>query len=348
MQPMDAPSTTSAKPHRADLDRAKGLAIILVVFGHLVAREGPVGVSWYEPLRQTIYLFHMPFFLYLSGVVAGLSGASRASPVSWPALACRRAARLLVPFLVFGCLILVGKMTLAPIVRIDNVPTDVWSGLRALVWDTGRSPATSVWYLLALFVFSLAAPVIIWCAGAGSLLAMAGVLYVLPAPPILYLDRVCGFFIFFVAGVLVARKMTVWDAAMDRWRRPALATFVALLPIASGLPAKVGLLAAGLLAMPALHGLVRHWHSPVLLWLGQRAFSIYLLNTICIGLAKAILLFAVSWHGAHFLPFAGILMVAGLLGPISLAALVQFIAAQPIAARACGWSRSPRGSVGSR
>ena len=54
------------------------MAIILVVFGHLVAREDPAGVGWYGPLRMVVYLFHMPFFFYLSGYVAVLSGADRA------------------------------------------------------------------------------------------------------------------------------------------------------------------------------------------------------------------------------------------------------------------------------
>ena len=47
---------------RDDIDRAKGLAILLVVFGHLVARADPADVAWYEPLRRAVYAIHMPFF----------------------------------------------------------------------------------------------------------------------------------------------------------------------------------------------------------------------------------------------------------------------------------------------
>ena len=47
---------------------------------------------------------------------------------------------------------------------------------------------------------------------------------------------------------------------------------------------------------------------------------IYLFNTVCIGLAKGLLLLVCSWDGAHFLPFAATLMVAGTLGPIALKA----------------------------
>ena len=57
------------RARRLDLDRAKGIAILLVVLGHIVAREQPPGVEWYEPFRYAVYRFHMPFFLYLSGTV---------------------------------------------------------------------------------------------------------------------------------------------------------------------------------------------------------------------------------------------------------------------------------------
>ena len=66
------------RERRLDLDRAKGYAILLVVAGHLVANTAPPGEDWYEPLRYVLYRFHMPFFLYLSGTVAVLSGVLQA------------------------------------------------------------------------------------------------------------------------------------------------------------------------------------------------------------------------------------------------------------------------------
>jgi hypothetical protein len=45
---------------------------------------------------------------------------------------------------------------------------------------------------------------------------------------------------------------------------------------------------------------------------------IYLFNTIFIGLTKGLLLLVTGWDGGHFLPFAICLMLAGVLGPVSL------------------------------
>src|SRR6516165_3886939 len=46
---------TILREWRPDIEQAKGLAILLVVFGHLVARQDPEGVHWYEPLRRAVY-----------------------------------------------------------------------------------------------------------------------------------------------------------------------------------------------------------------------------------------------------------------------------------------------------
>lgn len=53
------------------IDYAKGLAILLVVIGHLL-QYNIVGTSAKE-LFDMIYSFHMPLFMLLSGYVASLS-----------------------------------------------------------------------------------------------------------------------------------------------------------------------------------------------------------------------------------------------------------------------------------
>ncbi len=322
-----------AAGRRTDLDRAKGFAILLVVFGHLVARHGPVGVGWYEPLRIAVYLFHMPLFMYLSGYVTFLSGTARTGLRAWPRLVRRRAMRLLVPFVLFGVAILLGKLLLARFLPVDNVPPDLWHGLRALVWDTDHSPATSVWYIGVLFVYCVATPPLLGLREGGIVIATVAVLlYLLPLPPVLYLDRIGTYYVFFVAGGLAADAGRRWLDTIDAmWPAALGALTLAVLPVAFGwlhfdwdagsqaFPYKWALLSAGLLSLPALHGLVRQGPSTgagTLGVLGRHVFVIYLLNTVFIGLAKALLLRAVSWDGSHFLPFATVLMAAGTLGPL--------------------------------
>jgi len=308
----------------SEIERAKGLAIVLVVFGHLVARDGPRDVTWYEPLRGAVYLFHMPFFFYLSGFVAFRSGAVTIRAAQWSALACRRAARLLVPFLLFGVTIVLAKRALTGLIAVDNVPASTIEGLADLVWSTRHSPAMTVWYLIALFVYCLVTPAIVWLGGVRPVIALAAfVVYLLPAPPVAYLDRICGYWVFFIAGCLAAKAGNGWTSLLDRRCREALAIFLVLLGAAACLGVDSSrrgwMLVVGLASMPAIHGLVRSPPmnmSRTLMFLGRMSFAIYLFNTPCIGLAKGVMLRLLSWDGAGFLLFAPVLLISGLMGPI--------------------------------
>ena len=144
-------------PRRQDIDIARGFAILLVVFGHLVARADPAGVGWYEPLRRAVYAFHMPFFLYLSGLVAVLSGMVPAPRSAWPGIVAARARRLLLPFLALGLLIVSAKYLAARFIPVDHVPRSLLGGLCRSVLAYAASPAVSIWYLFVLFTVSLGA-----------------------------------------------------------------------------------------------------------------------------------------------------------------------------------------------
>lgn len=313
-----------------DVNRMKGMVILLVALGHVVAREPPAGHAWWDTLRMAIYAFHMPAFLYLGGLVMAHAGGLRVGPgAAYRAHLGRRAARLLVPFFGLGLLVVSGKLALAPLLHVDNAPEDVGAALLGLFWETSRSPSLTVWYVFVAFVYAAALPPLVRLSG-GSIAPVVGLavlLFALPVPPVAYLDRVAGYAVFFAAGLVAGRLLPAWLDLVDRHRVAAWMLFGAslslvLLPV----PADLRLLVVGLLSMPALHALARHpvvARQRVWAWLGAYAFVIYLLNTIAIGFTKA-LLFEVfgTWDGVSFLIFAPVLFAAGLLGPIAVKVLV--------------------------
>ena len=74
-----------------------------------------------------------------------------------------------------------------------------------------------------------------------------------------------------------------------------------------------------------IHGLARRaWmqKSKLLDIFGRYSFSIYLLNTIGIGVAKGVLYLFMNWHGPRFMIFLPILLLAGLVGPIIVKAQI--------------------------
>jgi len=310
------------RDRRLDLDRAKGFAILLVVIGHIVAAEPPRGAEWYDTLRYAIYRFHMPFFLYLSGYVMVLSGAIRTTDAQIPRYAWRRAQRLLVPFLLLGVVVLVGKLAAQRLVHVDNQPGGLLGGLRDLVFTTEDSPATFIWFLWVLFLCCVAAPPVWRRLGTAGLVAGGLVLLAVELPPYLYLDRFARHALFFAIGIAVAEREARLLPAFATWHPLWWLGFAATLAaaIAGWLPGDWSLLVCGLAAIPALHGLMfapamaRQSWAPTL---GRYTMTIYLFNVIAIGVVKAVLLkLGVPWTAAGFWIHAPALTLAGLLVPI--------------------------------
>ncbi|SDB56112.1 acyltransferase family protein [Belnapia rosea] len=311
---------------RLDLDRARGIAILLVVFGHVVAQQVPPGVEWYEPIRYLLYRFHMPFFLYLSGTVVVLSGLLAKPPGR---VVRQRAERLLVPFFGIGLLILAAKLIALQLVHVDNPPEGLAGGLRDLFWTTRHSPATSVWYLLVLFLCTLVAMGLRRVGvGATGLVALGVALQFLDVPPVAYLDRFASHFLFFAAGLWVAEREDGLLPAFERWQPGWWVAFAAGLALAAlgWIGPRWSMVLCGLLCIPALHGAMRvapiaRWHWPLVL--GSFSMAIYLFNTLAIGGTKAVLMKAgIGWTEAWFPLHVVAAMVAGVVLPVLLKVLV--------------------------
>jgi fucose 4-O-acetylase-like acetyltransferase len=321
----------SARERMLWLDRAKGVAILLVVLGHVVAREPPADNAWYVWLKGAIYQFHMPFFMVLSGFTVFHTGAAFAAPGTWPGLWRDRALRLLLPYVAFGLLVVGVKLAAQPFLHVDNpVGGNLFAAIGDLFWTTPRSPAVSIWYLFVLFWFVvLTPPLLRLLRSAWLLLCVAIVLYAMGGYPRAFADRIAGYYVFFVLGGLLALHATRALALIDRWgwlAWPPLALVLVQFPHAWF---GIGFTLAGVLSVPALLWLVRLpllARETLLLRIGAWSFVIYLFNTLCIGFTKAVMLKLLPWDGPNFLLFLPMLMLAGTLGPI----LVREVALRPI------------------
>ena len=133
---------TTTKFRDQFLDIAKGLAIILVVIGHVVqgSSEKFDDLFWF----RVIYSFHMPLFVFLSGSVAAIAFSPEKikvgvfSAVDQAKTRIGKAAiRLLLPFISW-CVI--NQL-------IYHYSESVFSAV-ALAF---RRPDTALWFLLAIF-----------------------------------------------------------------------------------------------------------------------------------------------------------------------------------------------------
>ncbi|MEJ0062498.1 MAG: acyltransferase [Alphaproteobacteria bacterium] len=329
-------SGISAKPPRPrlhDIDQAKGFAILLVVIGHIVSRGAaqPAGNEWFMSLSDAIYMFHMPLFMYLSGIVMFYTGAAETPPGKYWDFLKKRAFRFLLPFVLFGLTIILGKLAFSHFMTVDRQPPGLTDGLKAMFINTDSGPATSIWYVYVMFVYCAIVPPLMWLmrGKAWALLALAAALHYAPLPEYFYLWRVGGFFVFFILGGVTVRYMESYRRFLDRHWLVLAAVFIlslALLAVMSPFPYwELCRDALDLLALPAIHAVMRRpvfSRSSILAFLAGYTFVIYLFNTIFIGLTKGVLMRFMNWDGYHFLIFLPILIAAGILGPVALKVLV--------------------------
>jgi fucose 4-O-acetylase-like acetyltransferase len=318
----DSDSSSRARLH--DIDRAKGLTIILVVIGHIAARDKPSGTDWFALVQFLINSFHMPFFMYLAGYVFFYSGNAYDPRPTYFGYVRRRAERLLIPFLAVGLLIVVGKLSLQAFMHVDNWAGNIGSALRALIWDTSNSPAESIWFVFVLFVYCACVPLLLrlvgyrlWILLTGAAIAYFLAAYLLIVPGYVYLDRISTYLIFFLVGGLVQRRSDA-PAFIDRAFVPFAVCFaISLALLAFQVFEDQAFVLCNFLGIPCMHGLVlRVQERRFLLWLSQYTFVIYLLNTVVIGFTMGILRLFLPWNAGSFLLLVPVLGLVGLFGPI--------------------------------
>ncbi len=311
----------SSKARLVDIDHAKGLAIFFVVLGHIVATDLPQGNEWYGYLKQGIYKFHMPFFMFISGLVMAYGFQGLDSIATYRTYILNKFVRLAPGFILFGLLIYLGKMTLSQIMHVDDVPNDFLSEMYFLFIIPVNSAGGSLWFIYVLMEMYLIFPIVMTIMGGHPifLVIMGAVLHFIPAPHYLMLDRVFEYFLYFGSGVFAIRHYAFYLELIDKYCFLFVGTFLTSFLTILYIPTADSKLAISLLAIPALHGLMRR--SPftkMSVWsvLGTYTYSIYLMNTILIGVTKGIILKFTTWDGSHFLWIAPILFVAGIYGPI--------------------------------
>ncbi len=318
----DSPNVESQRGRRLyDIDRAKGLAIFLVVLGHVVARQPPQDNTWFVSLKAILYTFHLPFFFFLAGITFSYTYTAPTTVREYCLFVAKKARRLLPGFLLFGLIILAGKQLAGHFLHVDNSDTDVWRGVAHLLIHPLQSPAGSLWFIYVLLEFYILLPPLLWISRYNPIVycALALAIHFCSATRYFMLDAIAEYAVFVVLGVAAGTRYILYVKAISKYWVVAGVLFTISLISMYFIGPTFSSLIVPLFAIPALHGLVISgpWKQSSLLALfGHYVFAIYLMNTIAIGLTKGIMLKFVSWDGIMFFAFLPTLLVAGLCIPI--------------------------------
>lgn len=301
------------------IDSAKGFAILLVVAGHLVARDiKPVGHEWYEIANWHLYTFHMAFFFFLSGLTYFLKGSPPSTLASYRERLSQRFWQLMPAYTLLAGTVYLGKLVSQEVLKVDRkVEFSLAEAFKLITYPT-ESYASFLWFIVTLLLIEALVPLLFLLVRGRLSLAIIICLglFLMPVTKFMALHQVCRYLLFFVLAAALSPKV---NSAVELTRKYFIGFASLFFAVHLFLPSSALPLFSGLLAIPTLLGLVAMLPGGMqtgLAALGTYTFVIYLFNTICIGFTKGLMLKFVSWNGAAFFFFLPILMFAGSIGPL--------------------------------
>jgi len=136
----------SAEAHRFDwMDRARGIAMVLIVVGHVWNRLWKTGQLTsalnYEGFRDFLYSFHVPVFFFISAILFARSWQRAPGPE----LLKKRTVQLLYPYFVWSLL-----QTAVEVISGSVSENPVGEFLRILYW-----PRAHFWFLPTLWLLMM-------------------------------------------------------------------------------------------------------------------------------------------------------------------------------------------------
>lgn len=261
------------------LDIAKGMGIVLVVYGHAFRGLVTIGLerlaSPLGTVDYAIYSFHMPLFFFISGLLARHSfdkGAMR----YWSA----KLRYLVYPYLLWSLLQGGMQMGFAPVAN-HHVS---FAELLRVLW----SPLQQFWFLYVLF-WCLAALAVLHPLSNRLLLALAACLFVTTFFIDLGIASTVMWAFFYVAlGAALAEPVQRFQPSASLTALLWLAFFAITL---GGLGLKLGSGAAVPAALCGIAGTLAlsrrlRWGAELLRVLGYLSMSIYLMHVIATALAR--------------------------------------------------------------
>ena len=305
-----------------DIDAARGLAIVLVVMGHVAtASKWPADNDWYLVLMVVIYRFHMPLFMVLTGITFALSLPRFNSWTEVRAFSIKRAKRLFLPYVGLGLVIWLGKLIASRFMYVDNPPTTFVENAITLLLVPAEGVARFLWFVYVLSIYLILVPAFFYAFGRRPVLlfAIGIVLQLGNWPEILMLSSVVFYLPFFAGGMILWTYHSSWASMRPLVFWTSALVFGSLLALA--IPFSIPKWLIGACSVPAVIGLMQRVPSVLQLffgWLGQNSLSIYLLNGIAMGVTKGFLFKFLPWDGVNFLFYFPLLVLAGVAIPLMI------------------------------
>jgi len=274
------------------IDRLKGYACFLVLFGHVIMGIRLAGIDipeFFWGIEKFIWSFHVALFLFLSGVVYKMTGEWKGKKTKW-GFVFYKLYNLGIPYMAFSAIyILINSLVGES--NTGFAPSDI-----LYIWKT---PVAQYWYLYALFFLFC-----IWTALSGALknwqITIIAVLigYLAPIFGISLggLDVVFYSALAFGIGTFVNFKrltnLSNWAKCLVVILHIVTGIFFILLNKIEASPVKEIMILFGIYSSIMFISILQHCKAIALLlnFINKYSFQIYLLHTIFTAGTRIILL----------------------------------------------------------
>ncbi len=181
------------------VDYAKGIGIILVVYGHVIRglENSGISVPYFHELDTIVYSFHMPLFFFISGMFVQQSLDNRGSK----GVVLSKIDTLVYPYIIWSLCQGMIEVALSTYTNGNATLVEVLS-----LWD----PRAQFWFLYVLFTTFCITCLIYYYTKKGLLiigLALASVAYYQSLPMEIYVvdyvySKLSGHWVYFMLGML--------------------------------------------------------------------------------------------------------------------------------------------------
>jgi len=282
-----APATVQKRttPRVAWVDIAKGVGIILVVYGHVSGGLVDAGVQQVGSVANAasalIYTFHMPLFFFLSGIWLSRAAAKPFSQFIW-----ERLGTIVYPYLLWSSIQLIANRAMS---RFTNASPETFGFLSILY-----RPYAQFWFLFALFPLLLVVTLLLKLRHGAFVALTLGVIAYAAYPSAQSLSwtpaaQILRFFVYVAAGAAVGpwlvRSGVPFLTRIEGWGLAAVCIVLLWIgfwrstpsgPIESAIASICGMTAV-IAASWSISGTLL---SGVLEFLGKRSLEIYIAHVL--------------------------------------------------------------------
>lgn len=303
-------------------DIAKALCIILVVIGHYFPDNAP---AWYIGLHNTIYLFHMPLFMFASGYIYNATKKE----TSYGAFITRKVKRLMIPYFSVSFIVITIKLLTQGNALVEN-PVTIMSYLQVF-WLP--SAGFFLWFIWALWWIFVLIPAFKTKQSRMVLFALSVILFFLPIdfPSTFCLAEFKDMLIYFMLGVVCYDYKALFSVAVNRFPFSGIAIFAICVTTSQVyvsneinlyfIPAFAGILMTMQLSR-IIETKTKANHLKWLMQLSSSSYIIYLFHTTFEGFAKSIChkipFIANGTSNVSFIIGAVIIISCGIVVPVLL------------------------------